>query len=45
MRKSAYPAENPEINPLASEIMKPYIFLMSDFSENINGHSIDAQEN
>ena len=45
MRKSAYPAENPKINPLASEIMKPYIFLMSDVSENINGHSIDAQEN
>lgn len=45
MRKSAYPAENPEINPLASEIMKPYIFFMSDVSENINGHSIDAQEN
>ena len=44
MRKSAYPAEDPEINPLASEIMKPYIFLMSDVSENINGHSIDAQE-
>jgi len=26
MRKPSYPAENPEINPLASEIMNPYIF-------------------
>ena len=45
MRESAYPAEDPESNPLASEIMTPYLFLMSDISEDITGHSIDAQEN
>lgn len=45
MRESAYPAENPESNALASEIMKPYLFLMSDVSEGITGQSINAQEN
>ena len=44
MRESAYPAENPESNPLAIEIMQPYLYLMSDLSKDINGQSIDAQE-
>ena len=44
MRESAYPAENPETNPSADKIMKPYLFLMSDVSKEINGQSIDAQE-
>ena len=44
MRESAYPAENPETNPSATKIMKPYLYLMSDISKEINGQSIDAQE-
>ena len=44
MRESAYPAEKPEKNPLASEVMKPYLYLMSDMSLETNGLSIDAQE-
>ena len=45
VRENAYPAEDPESNPLATEIMAPYLFLMSDISADITGHSIDAQEN
>ena len=44
MRESAYPAENPESNPLPTEIMNPYLYLISDLSKNINGQSIDAQD-
>ena len=44
MRESAYPAENPESNPTAVEIMNPYLYLMSDLSRDISGQSIDAQE-
>ena len=44
MRESAYPAENPESNPSAIEIMNPYLYLMSDLSKDISGQSIDAQE-
>jgi len=44
MRESAYPAENPESNPSAIEIMNPYLYLISDLSKDINGQSIDAQE-
>ena len=44
MRESAYPAENPESNPTAIEIMNPYLYLMSDLSRDISGQSIDAQE-
>ena len=44
MRESAYPAENPESNPLPTEIMNPYLYLISDLSKNINGQSINAQE-
>ena len=43
MRESAYPAENPENNPSAVEIMNPYLYLMSDLSKDISGQSIDAQ--
>jgi NAD(P)-dependent dehydrogenase (short-subunit alcohol dehydrogenase family) len=44
MRELAYPAEKPEVNPLALEIMQHYLYLMSDLSVGINGQSIDAQE-
>ena len=44
LRESAYPAENPESNPSAIEIMNPYLYLISDLSKDINGQSIDAQD-
>ena len=44
MREAAYPAENPESNPLPIEIIKPYLYLISDMSLGVNGQSIDAQE-
>ena len=44
MRESAYPAEKPEKTPLPIEIIKPYLYLISDMSLKINGQSIDAQE-
>ena len=43
MREEAYPAEDPETNPLPKEIMNLYIYLMSDASKGINGKSINAQ--
>ncbi len=43
MREMAYPAENPERNPLPADIMGLYLYLMSDLSQKINGQSIDAQ--
>ena len=43
MREMAYPAENPERNPFAADIMGLYLYLMSDLSQKITGQSIDAQ--
>tara|TARA_Y100001970_G_C14216151_1_gene849773 strand:- start:1425 stop:2165 length:741 start_codon:yes stop_codon:yes gene_type:complete len=43
MREEAYPAEDPEINPLPKEIMDLYVYLMCDISKDISGQSINAQ--
>ena len=43
MRQEAYPAEDPETNPLPEEIMNLYVYLMCDASKEINGQSINAQ--
>ena len=43
MREEAYPAEDPETNPLPKEIMNLYVYLMCDESKDINGQSINAQ--
>ena len=43
MREEAYPAEDPEKNPLPKEIMNLYVYLMCDVSKEINGQSINAQ--
>jgi len=43
MREEAYPAEDPETNPLPKEIMNLYVYLMCDVSKEINGQSINAQ--
>lgn len=43
MREEAYPAEDPETNPLPKEIMNLYVYLMCDASKDIHGQSINAQ--
>ena len=43
MREEAYPAEDPETNPLPEDIMNLYVYLMCDVSKDINGQSINAQ--
>jgi len=43
MRAKAYPAENPLNNPLPSEIMPVYLYLMGPDSVEVNGQAFDAQ--
>ncbi len=43
MRAKAYPGENPEVNPLPSEIMPAYLYLMGPDSQEVNGRAFDAQ--
>jgi len=43
MRRTAYPGENPQDNPLPEAIMPLYLYLMSDASRAVNGQQFDAQ--
>jgi NAD(P)-dependent dehydrogenase (short-subunit alcohol dehydrogenase family) len=43
MRRTAYPGENPQNNPLPEAIMPLYLYLMSDASKTVNGQQFDAQ--
>ena len=43
MRRTAYPGENPQDNPLPEVIMPLYLYLMSDASAAVNGQQFDAQ--
>ncbi|ARN75032.1 YciK family oxidoreductase [Oceanicoccus sagamiensis] len=43
MRHTAYPAEDPSVNPLPKEIMPLYLYLMGADSQGINGQALDAQ--
>ncbi len=43
MRRSAYPAEEPDTNPSPEQIMPLYLFLMGQDSDQVNGQSLDAQ--
>ncbi|MBQ0760562.1 MAG: YciK family oxidoreductase [Zhongshania sp.] len=43
MRRTAYPGENPQDNPLPDVIMPLYLYLMSDASAAVNGQQFDAQ--
>lgn len=42
MRRSAYPAENPAVNPLPEQRMNSYLYLIGPDSRNISGASLDA---
>jgi len=43
MRRVAYPAESPSVNPFPEQIMPAYLFLMGPDSKGVTGQSIDAQ--
>lgn len=43
MRLQAYPAENPQNNPLPEDIMPLYLYLMGPDSIGVNGQALDAQ--
>lgn len=43
MRRSAYPAENPDDNPRPEAIMPIYLYLMGRDSIGVNGQALDAQ--
>lgn len=43
MRRTAYPAEQPDSNPLPEEIMGVYLYLMGSDSAGITGISFNAQ--
>lgn len=43
MRRTAYPGENPQSNPLPEVIMPLYLYLMCDASQTVNGQQFDAQ--
>ena len=43
MRRTAYPAEHPETNPLPQALMAAWVYLMSDDSAALNGQALNAQ--
>ncbi len=43
MRRSAYPAEEPTVNPQPEAIMPTYLYLMGKDSEGVTGQAFDAQ--
>jgi NAD(P)-dependent dehydrogenase (short-subunit alcohol dehydrogenase family) len=43
MRRTAYPAENPPVNPAPEQIMPAYLYLIGPDSRGITGQSLDAQ--
>jgi NAD(P)-dependent dehydrogenase (short-subunit alcohol dehydrogenase family) len=43
MRRMAYPAELPSVNPLPEQIMAAYLYLVGEDSKGVTGQSFDAQ--
>ncbi len=43
MRRAAYPAEQPDINPDPAELMPAYLYLMGDDSAGVTGCAFNAQ--
>lgn len=43
MRRSAYPAEPPTTNPDPMDIIREWVYLMSDASAHLNGQALNAQ--
>lgn len=44
MRMSAYPAEDINTVPLPEDVMKPFVFLVSDASKDVRGQALNAQD-
>lgn len=44
MRRIAYPAENPAVNPFPEQIMATYLYLLGPDSQGVTGQSFDAQQ-
>lgn len=44
MRRIAYPAENPAVNPFPEQIMPAYLYLLGPESKGTTGKSFDAQK-
>ncbi|MFV0478117.1 MAG: YciK family oxidoreductase [Parahaliea sp.] len=44
MRRSAYPAEHPDTNPIPADIMPAYLYLMGNDSKNVHGQALNAQQ-
>ena len=44
MRRSAYPAEPPTTNPSPEDIIREWVYLMSDASSELNGEALSAQQ-
>ncbi len=44
MRRIAYPAESPSVNPFAEQIMPAYLYLLGPDSKGVTGQSLDAQQ-
>lgn len=43
MRKAAYPAEEPEKNPVPADIMPAFLYLLGPDSKQVNGQALDAR--
>jgi NAD(P)-dependent dehydrogenase (short-subunit alcohol dehydrogenase family) len=43
MRRMAYPAENPAVNPFPEQLMPAYLYLLGPDSKGVTGQSFDAQ--
>lgn len=43
MRKSAYPAEDPNTRPTPEQLMPVYLYLFSEAARNLHGQALDAQ--
>ena len=44
MRKAAYPAEEPEKNPMPEQIMPVFLYLLGPDSKTVNGQALNAQD-
>ena len=43
MRRAAYPAEEPNVNPSPADIMPAYLYLMGPDSKGVHGQALNAQ--
>ena len=44
MRQTAYPAENPELQPTPESLMPIYLYLLSREAKSLHGQALNAKE-